>query len=196
MNLVIYVHSVHWITLADFIAATIFINFLNFVSPVDPVDPVEFFALTLPPDFTPTVGLGCRSGGYIIFFVVAVTNFTIESLLWPYNDRSHCHKPEGVRSTGRSQPDITKTFTERISKQLHEPHLWLRQSRWVRGYFERWDRSSTRQRIGAVILTPMDVVNTAWLTYIVLAQTFGAYRSCRCMSSNWGIGNGYVDFSR
>ena len=193
MNLVNHVHFVYCIVRVNVIVSIIFINFLNSVEPVDLVDS---FALTLPSDFTPTVGLGCRSGGYIIFFVVALTNFTIELLLWPCNNRSHCDRAENVGYAGTSQSDTTKTITERISKQLHEPHLWLRRCRWAHKYLEQWDRSNMRQRIGAVILTPMDVINTAWLTYIVLAQTFGAYRSCRCMSSNWGTGKGYVDFSR
>lgn len=32
--------------------------------------------------FTPTVGLSCRSGGYMIFFILALTSFAAESLLW------------------------------------------------------------------------------------------------------------------
>lgn len=31
---------------------------------------------------TPTVGLGCRSGGYLIFFILALAIFLVESILW------------------------------------------------------------------------------------------------------------------
>ena len=32
--------------------------------------------------FTPTVGLGCRSGGYTIFFIIACAEATFEALTW------------------------------------------------------------------------------------------------------------------
>lgn len=32
--------------------------------------------------FTPTVGLGCRSGGYLVFFVIAVADLLLESVAW------------------------------------------------------------------------------------------------------------------
>ena len=36
--------------------------------------------------------------------------------------------------------------------------------------------------------------NSTWLIYIIFAQTFGAYQTCACMSSNWSSGAGYIDF--
>ncbi|KAJ4339757.1 hypothetical protein N0V87_002957 [Didymella glomerata] len=65
--------------------------------------------------FTPTVGLGCRSGGYTVFFTISL----------------------GL---------------------------------------------------------PAEVVNTIWLVYIVLSQTFGWYKTCDCVTSGWGGGGGYLDF--
>lgn len=32
--------------------------------------------------FTPTVGLGCRSGGYLVFFIFALAAFSAESTIW------------------------------------------------------------------------------------------------------------------
>jgi hypothetical protein len=31
--------------------------------------------------------------------------------------------------------------------------------------------------------------------YIVLAQVFGWYKTCDCVTSNWAGGGGYLDFS-
>lgn len=41
---------------------------------------------------------------------------------------------------------------------------------------------------------PAEIVNTIWLVYIVLSQTFGWYKTCDCVTSNWGGGGGYLDF--
>ncbi|RPB14647.1 hypothetical protein P167DRAFT_466018, partial [Morchella conica CCBAS932] len=93
--------------------------------------------------FTPTVGLGCRSGGYLIFFVITLAHFLAESAVW-----------------------------------------------WI---FPR--PSKLRERIGWAF-TVMEMVNTAWLIYILSAQTFGLYQTCACWSSSWGIrgGGGYINF--
>ena len=37
--------------------------------------------------------------------------------------------------------------------------------------------------------------NTVWLIYIVVAQTWGFYKTCDCVTSNWGGAGGYLDFS-
>lgn len=92
--------------------------------------------------FTPTVGLGCRSGGYMIFFIIAFSMTAIEMFAW-----------------------------------------WATHRRSVlRQYFR-------------LLLRFMELVNAGWLVYILIAQTFGIYRSCRCMSSMWSSIGGYIDFN-
>lgn len=34
------------------------------------------------PDFTPTVGLGCRSGGYVVYLIIAAALLLTEILIW------------------------------------------------------------------------------------------------------------------
>lgn len=91
--------------------------------------------------FTPTIGLGCRSGGYMIFFILALAVFSVESILW-----------------------------------------WAMSS-----------ETPTRKALGH-LLNLVEVTNTCWLAYILVAQTFGLYRTCTCWSSNWGAGGGYINF--
>lgn len=38
-----------------------------------------------------------------------------------------------------------------------------------------------------------ELVNTAWLIYIVMAQTLGSYQTCACQAAIWGSGGGYID---
>lgn len=96
---------------------------------------------------SPTVGLGCRSGGYVIFGSIALSLFTFELLAWaiigPPN-QSH----------------------RRLSREILD-----------------W------------IFTFGEFVNTAWLLYIVMAQTIGSYQTCHCQSSLWGRWGGYIDAS-
>ncbi|CUS13980.1 unnamed protein product, partial [Tuber aestivum] len=55
-------------------------------------------------------------------------------------------------------------------------------------------RRDTQRRVAQWILRFCEFTNFCWLVYIIAAQTFGIYSSCRCMSSLWGGGGGYVDF--
>ncbi|KAI9699765.1 MAG: hypothetical protein M1836_002800 [Candelina mexicana] len=97
---------------------------------------------------TPTVGLGCRSGGYLNFFVIALVLLITEMLVWWI-------------TSFRSITDETKDWTRRL--------------------FARF-------------LCVAEAGNTAWLSYIVMAQTIGSYRTCDCMGSRWGGRGGYINF--
>lgn len=91
---------------------------------------------------TPTVGLGCRSGGYMVYGVLAAGCFFIDLLGW------------------------------------------------------RAIRNGTAIVCLRVFLTFIEICNSSWLVYIILAQTFGIYNSCTCKSSNWSRGKGgYLDFA-
>ena len=149
--------------------------------------------LKVDSDFTPTVGLGCRSGGYMIFFVLALANFSLEMLLWPYADWGFRSWLRRVRnhsgSRNRSDAGIQRGSTwdsEKWSGGIKHRRLQLL---WY------WKGLGDRDRFGLLILTPMDVGNAIWLTYIVMAQTFGSYRKCYCKGSGWGWHEGYLDFA-
>ncbi|MCJ1422747.1 hypothetical protein MMC29_000627 [Sticta canariensis] len=38
-----------------------------------------------------------------------------------------------------------------------------------------------------------ELVNTAWLIYIVMAQTLGSYETCACLAALWTSHGGYID---
>lgn len=40
-----------------------------------------------------------------------------------------------------------------------------------------------------------ELVNTAWLIYIVMAQTIGSYQNCKCQTATWSREGEYVDVS-
>ncbi|RPA98526.1 hypothetical protein L873DRAFT_1687229 [Choiromyces venosus 120613-1] len=90
--------------------------------------------------YTPTVGLGCRSGGYMIFGLGAFGCQIVEMAAWA----------------------------------LLRPGFWRRLAQWF--------------------LRTLELANFCWLVYIIAAQTFGIYNTCRCKSSMWGGAGGYVDF--
>lgn len=53
--------------------------------------------------------------------------------------------------------------------------------------FSWWYSSlSVKDRLAIFVLDPGEAINAVWLVYIVIAQTFGAYQNCGCMSSYWG----------
>lgn len=45
-------------------------------------------------------------------------------------------------------------------------------------------------------LRPAEIINAGWLFWVSIAQTFGIYRTCDCVTSRWGRGGGYLDFTQ
>lgn len=121
--------------------------------------------------FTPTVGYGCRSGGYSIFFVISFAAATFEAIAWwqlpkptPNSERTHPSEPP-------------KTILGRLGHYMATLY--------------RYDR---RKLVEVTILREMEFINTTWLCYTICAQTFGSYNNCFCQASTWGGGGGYISF--
>lgn len=145
--------------------------------------------------WTPTVGLGCRSGGYMIFIIIAFSSLSIEMLVWWLTPTKAGEalewlpKPAGGDPLVRLESRIGRTLSRSQSRPL-QASLLMKIQAWMRA----WEDLQFRPKIEILVLRPLDLINTVWLVYIVNAQTFGWYRSCVCMSSVWAAGGGYVDF--
>lgn len=58
-----------------------------------------------------------------------------------------------------------------------------------------WLKAQTfRDVMRNFVIRPGEIANTAWLTYIIFAQTFGSYQNCECMASTWARTGGFIDF--
>ncbi|KAL9613821.1 MAG: hypothetical protein Q9167_001668 [Letrouitia subvulpina] len=133
-------------------------------------------------DFTPTVGLGCRSGGYLVYFVIAFGLLVIEILVWWLTHERTLASPHYI-------PRIATKLRERF-RPNHDSSAIRRMHRSL-----SWFTTSTfRDIVRNFVLRPGEVANAIWLIYIIFAQTFGAYQTCDCMASNWGSIGGYIDF--
>jgi hypothetical protein len=66
----------------------------------------------------------------------------------------------------------------------------------VREHFVELRGLTARQWLERCFLQPLEVMNTLWLCYLIIGQTFGMYNTCECMSSMWAGGGGYIDFSK
>jgi hypothetical protein len=181
--------------------------------------------------FTPTVGLGCRSLGYLIFIVISFSLLVLEFLVWWLTTEENEEKRAQRAARRRSTIFRSETFA-----QLEEASAgFLKRS--VSWAFRRRERAeellldtlpvvvslfyfskrakkrekfrkrlyakitesheyTVRQWTHRLFFVPIEIINTIWLCYIVLAQTFGAYVNCRCKSSNYGFGGGYVDLEQ
>ncbi|MCJ1465164.1 hypothetical protein MMC07_003780 [Pseudocyphellaria aurata] len=109
---------------------------------------------------TPTIGLGCRAGGYAIFGILAAALVFLELLTWYYV----------VAPAQKELNRIGEQLADEIRKQKEDLIATLN---WTFRFCE--------------------LVNTAWLIYIVMAQTLGSYRNCDCQSSIWSRGGGYIN---
>ena len=145
--------------------------------------------------FTPTVGLGCRSGGYMIFGVIAFASLVIELLVWWQVSTEFARSPTFLRHASIGDPitNLGNRLERKLSRAVTDSWqetLHTKTERLIR----HWDDMPFRSKVDVLVLKPFDIINTCWLIYITNAQTFGWYRSCKCMSSIWAGGGGYIDF--
>lgn len=132
-------------------------------------------------DYTPTVGLGCRSGGYLIFIVLALGIFSVELLVWWLT-------PDGS-SLRYGQEDAIIRWGSNVGRRLSraDSNGWMAKGRSrAQRLLHAWTSMTFRDRIEVLFLRPCEIVNIGWLVYIVAAQTFGSYQDCDCQASMWG----------
>lgn len=174
--------------------------------------------------FTPTVGLGCRSGGYTVFFTISLGLLILEMAVWLWLSPQQVEWAivAGARERFNSNATLTNwtgavrrhwmvlkapfiRFFDRIrslaSRRLRQntpSESWRVQSAPTTGTTISLESIAARRRIQRrwelLFFRPAEVVNTIWLVYIVLSQTFGWYKTCDCVTSTWGGGGGYLDF--
>lgn len=112
--------------------------------------------------FTPTVGLSCRTGGYMIYIVIALGALTIELFTWWITHHTtHTHQ-DPLRRVGSQ---LERRFSNRGSSEKS----FLKTGRLER--ILQWAESNAfRDVIKNLVLRPIEAVNTGWLCYIIFAQ--------------------------
>jgi hypothetical protein len=163
--------------------------------------------------FTPTVGVGCRSGGYMVFGSVSFGLLLVEMVLWWAFDSSKQEIREYRRRWTENHPRGQDLFTWYEKKHLAfirkrsaifeacSSFIWtqLRNltprefSRAVEKKCEKYERASVA--VDHFFFKPVECFNIVWLTYITMSQTTGHYNNCRCKSSLWFGGGGYIDWN-
>ncbi|KAF2630322.1 hypothetical protein BU25DRAFT_362432 [Macroventuria anomochaeta] len=116
---------------------------------------------------TPTVGLGCRTGGYLIFFVIAL-NVVLHIASLPIRIVPSKHRVQRREATKAA----------------------------IRTYFLTLRGLTTRNWLQRAFFTPLEFANLVWACYLLTAQTIGAFNNCACMTSTWGGFGGYLDFTQ
>ncbi|TKA81749.1 hypothetical protein B0A55_01129 [Friedmanniomyces simplex] len=166
--------------------------------------------------FTPTVGLGCRSGGYTVFGVTATVLLITEMGIWWWMDakkdgwhqlqrRATLNTTIGSHRLRTAWVGITTglqrlagicgaVFVSIISIVL--PSMVIKALKRERKRLEDWFTPlRVQQRWDYCFFRPLEIGNTIWLLYRILAQTFGSDNTCDCMSSLWAGGGGYIDLT-
>lgn len=132
--------------------------------------------------FTPTVGLGCRSGGYLIYFVSAVALILAESMIWWLIDerqktlrawfvRLWCSTSERLELEATSERILQQLRTHgptqkvvNVSKAAVQPLKdvvpgWLKES---------WRDSSAAAKVECATFRLAEGTNTVWLVSLSL----------------------------
>lgn len=130
--------------------------------------------------------MGCRSGGYLIYVVIALGTFAAELAVWwittdgiaPWRRlAANALEDPIVSLSSNREPSLSRIDSDRsmlgLKIRAHKLLYW-------------WTNLTVRDRIEVFVLRPWEVTNSVWLVYIVFAQTFGSYRNCDCQASTWG----------
>ena len=123
------------------------------------------------------MGLGCRSGGYLVYVCIALGLLVIELLVW-WLTHETTHTPEDLmaRVSSRLQRHLSRGVNrEKVRADWPRLHACL--SWFTTVYF--------RDVMKNFFIIPCEICNTIWLLYIIFAQTFGSYQTCECMASTW-----------
>lgn len=114
-------------------------------------------------DLTPTVGLGCRSGGYMIYVIITYTSFVIELTVWWSTSQ------DAVRSWIRRlsvENPLMRTLSLQLSR--HDNNKWTKHVNFGLHKRLRWfNEASVREKVEVCVLRPFDIVGSTWLAYIV-----------------------------
>ena len=137
-------------------------------------------------DYTPTVGLGCRSGSYVVYIIIAVGLLLIEIFAWWLT-----HERAIVPTIHEGQ--ASAMFEENAGSPPEQGVRRLRQA-WtsLRDFRSKLD---IREVIKTCVMRPGEIFNSGWLAYTIAAQKFGSYQTYECLASTWaGSGVGASPF--
>jgi hypothetical protein len=99
--------------------------------------------------FTPTVGLGCRSGGYTIFFSVALGLLIVEMTVWMFLSPYEVEAPWLTRAGSRLHSHVT---FNRLENDAHE--RWTKLQRRASGYLDATGNLLIRYVVAAALVIP------------------------------------------
>ncbi|KAL9608550.1 MAG: hypothetical protein Q9167_006626 [Letrouitia subvulpina] len=133
--------------------------------------------------FTPTVGLGCRTGGYLIHIVLALALLSIEVGVWFL-----------THDTTHTSHDLMRRVSTRLERRFTDPEKGLQHDSRTHRLIMYLHSRAFRDVVKVLVIRPLEAFNTGWLIYIIFAQTFGTYQTCACKASNWAKGKGgFID---
>lgn len=110
------------------------------------------------------MGLGCRSGGYMVYLVIAIGLLVMELFVWWL-----------THQTTHTSEDLIAKMGSTLERHLsrNQPVSAEKKTKWQQRQQNMlsWFTSRTfRDVMRDFVLRPCEVINTAWLVYIVMAQ--------------------------
>ena len=126
----------------------------------------------------------------MVYLIIATGMLVIEILVWWLtHETTHTEEEPLARVRTKLRTKVERRIS--LSNELGKGFI----ARDTTEHLLKWFRSrSFRDVIRNFVMRPGEIANTAWLTYIIFAQTFGSYQTCDCMGSIWGRKNGFIDF--
>ena len=113
---------------------------------------------------TPTVGLGCHAGGYLVYVVVTLSLLTIEiGVWWLTHENTNTQDDILARVGSKFERHISRSDGQQDRRTAS---IWR-----LSHVILLWFRSRTfRDVVKNFVIRPLEIMNTIWLTYIIFAQ--------------------------
>ncbi len=108
--------------------------------------------------FTPTVGLGCRSGGYLVYICIAMGLLVIEISTW-WLTHETTHTSDGLMARVGTRLERHLSRSEKVVKPA-------RRSKRMNALFHWFKTTSLREVVRHCVLRPLEVLHLLVLTSI------------------------------
>lgn len=143
--------------------------------------------------FTPTVGLGCRSGGYVVFFVITAILMLMEMIIWWVVSPVEVQQPQWLRRSTTAllnrveeanKHGVLFRLKRRVSRLKAATEMsfisitvkvvgcfpWKNKDEVIHGvenklheWLSRLSKTTTQRRWELFFFRPVEVANTCWL---------------------------------
>lgn len=109
---------------------------------------------------------------------------------WQNFTRGYMSAAQALSDFANNLVEVCRSILRSTLERIGLSQLAVRADRKLENLWDAWREATAPGRLDLLFFKPVELFNSAWLVYIVLAQTIGSYNKCSCKASNWAGGGG------